>query len=167
MLPDTFNGLPLHSLTVHATVVLVPLAGLLGVLFAIPRSRGWATIPLPLVAAGAALSTWVSIQTGEALQDAGGRNAAGLDGPLADLIDQHAELADQLQVMVIVYAGVAILAAVVALAKRGSGAVLTALGVLLVLGAVVISIQTYRVGDLGAQAVWNPTGDVDYGAADD
>ena len=61
MLPDTVNGLPLHPLTVHATVVLVPLLALLGVLFVIPRIREWARWPLGLVAVAAAASTYVSI----------------------------------------------------------------------------------------------------------
>ena len=36
---DEFNGLPLHPLAVHAVVALIPLSALLGVLFAVPRTR--------------------------------------------------------------------------------------------------------------------------------
>ena len=47
-MPNDFNGLPLHPLIVHATVVIIPLAALTVILFAVwPRFRSWAG-PLPL-----------------------------------------------------------------------------------------------------------------------
>ena len=48
------GGLPLHPLAVHAAVVSVPLAALLGILFAVPRTRAWSRIPFALVSIGAA-----------------------------------------------------------------------------------------------------------------
>ncbi len=180
MLPDTVNDLPVHALAVHATVVLVPLAALLGVLFAVPRLRGWARLPLPLVAVAAAASTFVSVQSGETLMEAGGQGAAGLGGPVAEIVARHQDLAGQLHVMVWVYAGLAVVAAVLAgrsesaatasgrdagtdhrPAGRG-GVVGSVLSVLLVLAAIAVGVQTYRVGDAGSTAVWNPTGTVDY-----
>jgi hypothetical protein len=35
---------------------------------------------------------------------------------------------------------------------------------LLVVGALLSSYWIYRVGDLGAQAVWDPAGTIDYGS---
>jgi hypothetical protein len=35
--------------------------------------------------------------------------------------------------------------------------------VVVVVGSALIAFQTYRVGDLGARATWNPTGDIDFG----
>jgi hypothetical protein len=154
------NDLPLHPLATHAAVVLIPLAGLLGVLFAVPRTRAWASVPLPVVSVLAAVATFVSVQSGEALQRVGGVGAAGLGGPVAELVDQHARLAYQLHVLVWVYAGVALAAAV--LRRRGEGRPVTALAAVLVLGAVLLGLQTYRVGEAGARAVWNPAGGVDY-----
>lgn len=163
MLPDTVNGLPLHPLSVHATVVLVPLAALLAVLFAVPRLRRWALVPLPLVALGAAASTFVSTQTGEALEE-----ALGLEGQVQELIERHEELGKQLLVMVLVFAAVAVVTAAVygrslrSDPTRRTNTVVTVLSVLLVLGGVALSVQAYRVSEAGSEAVWNPTGEQDY-----
>ena len=175
MPPDTVNDLPLHALVVHGTVVLVPLAALLGLLFAVPRLRRWSHLPLALVALASSASVWASVQSGEALADAGGIGAAGLGGPVAELVERHEELAKQLQWMVWGYALVAVVAVVLyrrsaagarsetdadradrgtgeGVARRG-GLVVTGLSVLLVLGAVAVGVQTYRVGDVGSTAV--------------
>jgi FtsH-binding integral membrane protein len=162
---DSLNGLPLHPLATHAAVVLVPLAGLLGVLFAVPRTRGWATVPLPVLALAAAIATWVSVRSGEALQRVGGLGATGLGGDVGRLVDEHAERADLLLVLVWAYAAVAGLA----LASQRTSVrlhpwVAAALSAVLVVGAVALSVQTVRVGELGARAVWNPAGGIDYSA---
>lgn len=169
MVPDTVGGLPLHALAVHATVVVVPLAALLGVLFAVPRLRRWAALPLALVAVAAAASTYVSVESGATLKEAGGLGAAGLGGPAADLVERHEDLAGQLLWLVVGYAAVAVAAVLLATrsdraasATRRAGVVVTALSVVLVLGAGVVGFQTYRVGDAGAEAVWNPSGTFDY-----
>ena len=48
-MPNDFYGLPLHPLVVHATVVVIPLAAVTVILFALwPRFRAWAG-PLPMV----------------------------------------------------------------------------------------------------------------------
>lgn len=176
MLPDTVNGLPLHALVLHATVVLIPLAGLLGVVFAVPRLRAWATVPLPLVAVAAAVSALVTAASGQNLKEAGGQGGAGLGGPVLDLVEEHQDLAQQLVVMTLIYAAVAVVAAVVGWRARrahngrsggrSGGALLTGLSVLLVLGAVAVTYQTFRVGDVGTEAVWNPTGTTDYSTDD-
>ena len=184
MLPDTVNGLPLHALSVHGTVVLVPLLALLGVLYAVPRLRRWARWPLGLVAVGAAGSTWVSMESGEALQTAGGQGAAGIGGPVADALDRHIELADQLEWMVYAYAIIALIAVLLVRpggrrdthaasdraateptgSSRGSGLVAVVASIALVLGAVAVGVQVARVGDAGAKTVWNPDDSVDYSA---
>ena len=187
MPPDTINDLPLHALAIHGTVVLVPLAALLGLLFAVPRLRQWSHLPLALVALAASGSVWASVQSGEALEEAGGVGAAGLGGPVAELVNRHEELAEQLQWMVWGYALVAVVTVVLyrrsahtttrtdsdradrgtdgGVAQRG-GLVVSGLSVLLVLGAIAVGVQTYRVGDVGSTAVWNPTGDVDYSSGE-
>lgn len=160
---DTINELPLHPLATHAAVVLVPLACLLGMLFALPRTRPWATVPLPISALLAAIATLVSVRSGEALQRVGGLGATGLDGDVGRLVLEHAERADLLHVLVWVYAAAALLAAVSQHPSlRQRHLVGTALGALLVAGAVVLVVQTIRVGETGARAVWNPAGGVDY-----
>jgi len=93
----------------------------------------------------------------------GGLGATGLDGDVGRLVLEHAERADLLHVLVWVYAAAAVLAAVSQHASiRQRQKVGTALGALLVIGAVVIVVQTVRVGETGARAVWNPAGGVDY-----
>lgn len=158
---DTFNGLPLHPLAVHAAIALVPLAALLSILFAVPRTRAWARWPLAVVAVAAAGATFVARQSGEALEEAGGVGAAGLGGPVADLIEEHERAGTQLLLIVIGFAVLALVA--VALTRhRQTGTTPTTLGVVLVVAAVAMTYWGYRVGDLGAQAVWDPAGVTDY-----
>jgi hypothetical protein len=121
------------------------------------------------------VSTWVSIQSGERLERALTQN--GLGEETLALIERHEELAEQLEWMVIVYAVVAVAAALLvdrggarrtagsespAGTAAGSSALALVFSVLLVVGAVAVGVQTYRVGDAGAKAVWNPTGESDY-----
>lgn len=158
---DEFNGLPLHPLAVHAVIALVPLAGLLGVLFAIPRTRVWARWPLALVACAAVLATFVARASGEALQQAGGLGGSGLGGPVADLVEEHEEASTVLFVLVIGYA-VAAVAALLLTRTSVKGTSAHAVSALLVVGALLMGFWSYRVGDLGAQAVWDPADSVDY-----
>jgi hypothetical protein len=183
VLPDTVNGLPLHALSVHATVVLVPLLALLGVLYAVPLTRAWARWPLALLAIGASAATFVSMQSGEVLEESGGQGAVGLGGALAEAVERHEELADQLQWIVYAYAVIALVAVLVVRAGDGAGtgegdrsrrnraesslgrgAVAVVTSVVLIVGAAAVAVQTYRVGDAGAKAVWNPDGKTDYSA---
>ncbi len=173
MLPDTVNDLPLHALSVHATVVLVPLLALLGVIFAVPRLRRWARWPLGLLAVAGAASTWVSIQSGGNLED-NLESRDALSGPLAEAVQRHEELAGQLAWMVYAYAVIALVAVFLVRARTegarvdrgddgtsdrsggGGGAVAIVMSLLLVLGAVAVGVQVARVGDAGSKAVWNP-----------
>jgi len=187
VLPETVNGLPLHVLSVHATVVMVPLLALVGLLFAVPRFRAWARWPLGLLAVAAAGSTFVSMNSGGAMEEYLERINA-LSGPFAAAVERHEELAEQLQWMVYGYAVICVVAAVVVGSRAvsasradrgtradqdsessgsGGGAVAIAMSVLLVLGAVAIGVQVARVGDAGAKAVWNPDGSLDYSSGED
>lgn len=167
MVFDEINGLPVHALAVHAAVVMVPLAGLLGVLFAIPRTRQWAMVPLAVVAVGAVPAVFVAKESGTKLSTALGINRAGNETSAALLVQEHAERADLLFALTIGFAVLAVVAvAVYARPNTLHAAVPAALSVLLVVGAVGVVFQTYRVGDIGAQAVWNPSGDQDYNVGD-
>lgn len=162
---DEFGGLPLHPLVIHVVVLSIPLTLVLAVAFVLPRFRNWARWPLPVVAVGALGATLVARESGEALQAALGITPDEL--PIGPLIAQHEALADQLVWLV---AGVAVLAVLTALlvgrgpAERTGGrrGLDLALPVLLVALAAVASFWAYRVGDLGAQAVWNPAGNLNY-----
>ncbi len=151
---DEIDGLPLHPLVVHAAVVLIPLAALLGVLFAVPRTRAWARLPLVLVALAAAGSTYLAKLSGESLED-----VLELGGETAALIEEHESRANVLLILVLVFAVVAGAAFVVTRTSTANSPVVLTVAAALVIGAVAVGVQVYRVGDIGSRAVWNPTGD--------
>lgn len=151
------NGLPLHPLAIHAAVVFVPLAAFLAALFAWPRTRAWSRLPLLLVTLGALGSVFVSVQSGKALQ-----RKLNLQGPVGALISTHRHRANQLLLLMIVFTVLVVVAYALTRSSQASSTITNVLSVLLVLGAVAIGVQTYRVGDVGARALWNPTGQIDY-----
>jgi len=154
-----FNNLPLHALAVHAAVVSVPLAALLAVLFAIPRTRGWARLPLALVSVGAVGAVYVAKESGEKLEPF----VTGPGIAATPVVHRHAEAADRLWWGVVAFAVVAVTAYLVSgSAERFRGALALAVCVVVVVGGALVAFQTYRVGDLGARATWNPTGGTDY-----
>lgn len=154
---DEFNGLPTHALALHAAVVLVPLAATLGVLFAVPRTRAWSRVPLLLLSLGAVAAVYVAKESGERFE-----KVLNLEGPTHDLVEEHAEHADLLFLLVIGYAVVAVAAFLVTRRSIGTNLPTAVVSAVLVVGALIIAFQTYRVGDVGARAVWNPTGDADF-----
>ncbi len=62
------NGMPLHPLIIHAPVIGIPLAFLLTLLFAFPRTRAWARWPLALTVLGSTAAVWASRESGEVLR---------------------------------------------------------------------------------------------------
>lgn len=156
---NQIDGLPLHPLALHAAVVFVPLAALLGLLFAIPRARAWSRVPLVIVSLGAVGAVFVAKQSGQALE-----KVLQLPHQTEQLVHQHAHQANILFIGTIAYAVLAILAFLIS--RRGTTSTITTVAaVLLVLGAIGVAFQTYRVGELGARAVWNPTGQMNYGSS--
>jgi Predicted membrane protein (DUF2231) len=159
---DTFFGLPLHPLVVHATEVIVPLAALLVVLTAAwPRFRRWAGYLTLAVTLIALVLVPISKESGEKLEARVGEDA---------LIDTHAELADGLLPWVI---GLAVVAAALlwwnireGRAENSAAASSTAARrslrwipiTLLVLALVVAggtTVQAILIGHSGAAAVWS------------
>jgi hypothetical protein len=162
---DQLNGMPLHPLIIHAPVFGIPLAFLLAVLFAFPRTRAWARWPLGITVLGATAATFAARESGQAFSV---RVNLPPDSPVFGLIVQHEALADQLFYIMLGYAVIAV-AAVFLVPPRveatGEGASsrkpsrgplgLVLLGLLLAIGAVAL-VWVVRVGDIGARAVWNP-----------
>ena len=156
---DSIGGLPLHPLVIHVVVAGAPLAALLGILFAIPRFRNWSRWALALVAIGTFAASLVAKESGEALQRSLGITPA--DGEAGQLIAKHSMLADQLVWVLLGYAVVAVLSALVVTRAGRAGAVRAVdriLPILLVVGAVLVLVWCYRTGDAGARAVWSGTG---------
>ncbi|GAB2578445.1 DUF2231 domain-containing protein [Microlunatus antarcticus] len=158
---DSIGGMPLHPLVVHAVVVGAPLAALLGFLFAVPRLRAWARWPLAVVSVGAFAAAVVAKESGEGLQRTLGLE--GGDNPVAALIARHSQLATQLLVVLAAY-GVLALACAFLVGRRAGvvRAVDRVLPLALVVVGVLVLVWCYRVGDIGARAVWNPTGTQTY-----
>ena len=160
---DKIGDLPLHPLVVHAAVIGVPLAALLALLFAFPKTREWARWPLAITVIGATAVTFVARESGLALEAALGIKPGN---PVGDLILQHSQLANQLFYIMIGLAVVSLLNVFLVSRRTSDGAegaakqpaiVRVVLPVLLVAAAVVALVWVIRVGDLGARAVWNPT----------
>ena len=84
--------------------------------------------------------------------------------PYKNLIEQHQSRAKVLFIIVSIYAVVAIAAYVLTRSADANKAMVTTLAVVLVVGAVAIAFQTYRVGELGSKIVYNPDGNVDFGS---
>ena len=162
---DSIGNMPLHPLVIHAAVIGIPLAVLLAVLFALPRTRNWARWPLAVVSVGALGATFVSKESGEQLQQA---LPFPSGSPVAILIERHSELAEQLLIMMVAFTVIAVATSV--LVSGGGPPNVTAarralnlgLPVLLVVGGLLVSFWVYRVGDLGSRAVWNPAGTQNY-----
>jgi uncharacterized membrane protein YuzA (DUF378 family) len=162
---DQIGDMPLHPLVTHVPVIGIPLALLLTLLFAFPRTRAWARWPLALTVLGSAAATWVSQQSGEALEA-----SLGITGgnPVGDLIGRHSQLAEQLVYIMVGFSVIALANVFLVRAVRAADGTVTetkpaapvriALLALLVAAGLVAMIWVARVGDLGARAVWNPTG---------
>lgn len=164
---SSIGDLPLHPLVLHAAVLGLPVTLLLALLFAFPRTRNWARWPLAIAAVGSLGAVFVARESGEALAEVLLENQA-LGGEAATLVARHSELAGQLFLITIGLAVVAVASAVLvgrvggtADAPGNRGRDIALLAVLLVLAAVA-AFWVYRVGDLGATAVWNPSGTQNY-----
>jgi uncharacterized membrane protein len=145
------NGLPAHALLVHFIVVLAPLTAILEIVCAVwPRAREGLLVWLTLVLAFATtVLTPLTTSAGEWLYNLRRNPGPGLR--------EHAERGDTM-----IYFAVALLIAAVALVvvQRMEGrstsrpVINVAVAVVVVLVAVATMIQTYRIGDSGAQSVW-------------
>jgi uncharacterized membrane protein len=148
---ETFNGLPLHPLVVHAAVVFIPLliAAVLAYAF-VPRVRSrvdWLVVGLAVVAPLTALTAKI---TGDAFRAREVRRHTASPSVLAK-IDHH-RLLGTWTLYVTIALGLVALALV--LVRRRPVAV-SALLVVAALGLCVASgILVYLTGDSAAKIVW-------------
>ncbi len=160
----TIHGTPLHPLVVHGAVVLIPLAALGGILFALRSAwRWWLRWPMVVTAVLAGGATGLAYLTGHSLNN---QRFAQAQGVLRTAINNHRHWAHLLILatgiyVVIVLVGAWALGGPSALVS-GRGARETVAGwavpmeVLLVVGALVVLVLVVLTGDAGAKAVWNP-----------
>lgn len=143
---DTFQGLPLHALVVHATVVLVPLMCLLTVLVAVrPVLRvkyAWWTFAADALIVGLVYVTMESGEDFKTLLGAGNN----------PLVNRHEHLGKQLIWFVLAMAATALL---VALFKDRGGSRSGGATVLTAVAAVLVLIWVVRIGHTGAEAAWS------------
>jgi hypothetical protein len=151
-------GLPLHPLVVHAAVVLIPLAVLSVIAFALWPQHRWATRwPTAALTVAAFGSAWVARLSGDALLES--------RPELARLVEDHAERGELLSVLVTAFAvvvavGIWSLGGPTALASgRGAResrvvALDRVLPAVLVLLGVAVLVLAVLAGDSGARAVW-------------
>jgi hypothetical protein len=140
---DTFRGLPVHVLALHLTVVAVPLMAV--VTAAVPWRSNWrrrAAWPVVVLDALVLGLVWFTRQSGEQLQ----RRL-----PPSPQINHHVDLG---LTMVWFSLAVLVVALLVALTRKASGAVSAVVGVLSVAAAVASVVWVVRVGESGSTAVW-------------
>ncbi len=158
-----YSGLPAHPLFIHVPVILIPTTIVAAIVFVIkPDWLARYGIALALVSIVAMSSIFLALQSGAAL-----RGALGLQGQAAKLISEHSQAAHILAIVYVLFTATLILTFA---AKRISGgmptgqslvdgilsspAIFGALRVALVLLAIGGGYMVFRVGDLGAKAVW-------------
>lgn len=169
-LTTIYGGLPAHPLFLHVPVVFIPLAAI-GALVLVARPRwlaGTAGAWVGLAAVIALGSLNLTMSAGDKL-----RAALGLQGDAgaAHLVSEHAAAAGVLRVLTIAFVAIYLIAFAVAAtgagersgvelgdrifasirSVRGAEMALRVLVALLALGSL---FYVYRVGDLGAKAVW-------------
>lgn len=151
------NGLPLHFLVVHVVVVLGPLAGLTGLVYAlVPRWRWLLRWPLVVLGVVVAIAAVVAVQAGEAFLD--------VRPELAPLVVEHQEWGELLRGVALVFVAVALLAA---WALGGPSALVSGRGAresrgvlgwialaLLVTASAAVLVLVFLAGDSGSRAVW-------------
>jgi Predicted membrane protein (DUF2231) len=158
-----YGGLPAHPLLIHVPVVLIPTA-VLGALACVARPA-WLErvgIGLCLVAIVAMASIFPAMQAGSALE-----HRLHLFGSQLSLIQRHSHAAHILAVVFVVFTAVLILTFAaqrisggrptgLALADRllSPTAAYLALRILLAALALASAYMVFKVGDLGAKAVW-------------
>ena len=158
-----YDGLPAHPLIIHVPVVLIPLS-VLGALACIARPKWFDRygILLCLCAIVAMSSIFLAMQAGAALS-----SALHLQGQASRLISDHSRFAHYLAFAFVAFTAVLILSFA---AHRISGGMTTGLGVAdrilglranylvlkIALGALALlcAFLVFKVGDLGAKAVW-------------
>lgn len=139
---DTIGGLPVHPLVLHFVVVLVPLAAV-GLIVAVANAafrRRFAVALVALLAVSLPLA-FVAKESGEALSERIG------------ITEQHEELGDSFPAWVAALLVVAVVWLFVA-RRGGMDLVRKALGFILVIASVAVTVMTFLVGHSGAEATW-------------
>jgi hypothetical protein len=143
---DLIDGLPVHVLVLHATLVLLPLMSLVTVLVAVvPRWRGTPVAAVAVINAALVGLTWVTAESGNELQVRLSRQANQV------IAQEHGERGGLL-----IWFAVALFAAsllTVLIARRGGFLAGVAIIVAIAVGAGTTGWTIYT-GDAGARSRW-------------
>ena len=151
---DTFQDLPVHTLIVHATVVVVPTAAIMVGLAAVyPRFRTWIGPGAAIAAVLGVILTPLSTASGDKLNHR--IKDLGMSEELHEAIEKHEHLAENLIWYVLALAVLAIVGYVLHRKGNAARAVVTVVAVLSVLAAVGTAVQVARIGHAGAKATWS------------
>jgi predicted membrane protein DUF2231 len=156
---ERFGDLPLHVLVIHLTVLLLPVAALTAIVYAVvPKWRWLLRWPTLVLGVASLVCAFVAKESGEAF-------VAAIP-QLQPLVKIHQERGDLLFWFVLVFALVAVAAFLLltgpsalasgkgAKATRSRPLELITSAAIVVIGVLVI-VQTIRTGDAGAKAVWD------------
>jgi hypothetical protein len=149
---NVVNGLPAHTLLLHAVVVLVPLTALLEIVCGLwPAARRGQLMWLTLVLAAATMViTPITINAGEWLYD--------LRKDPAPILQEHAERGSTMvyfaAALLVVAIGLVALRLIERRSERRRMVTHVVVGIIVVAVAISSMVQVYRTGDAGAQSVW-------------
>jgi hypothetical protein len=159
-----YDGLPAHPLIIHVPVVLIPLS-IFGALACVTRPQwfGRYGILLCLISIVGMSSIFLAMRAGSALE-----GLLHLTGQPAHLLSEHSHAAGILAIVFVAFTAVLILTfsaeringplgpTGLAIADRllGARSAQLTLRIALVVLALASAYMVFRVGDLGAKAVW-------------
>jgi uncharacterized membrane protein len=152
---DQINGLPVHALVIHLTVVFVPLLVLGAIVYAVvPRWRsriGWAVIGAAVISP---IVTFVSKESGEKLYDR--KVQEGLKGKFLEPLNVHMNYGSDLLWWVLALSVVTLVLTILTLRRPGSlpKPVEIGLAVVAIVLALITAYYVFKTGDSGAKAVW-------------
>jgi len=156
---DTFNGLPLHPLVVHAAVIVTPVAALLALALVRPSWRMRLRWPAAGAVGLAWVLVWVARASGQALESVN-RGFFEKNKAAGASLQLHIGFADKLNYVLFTLLVVVVLFAwLTPKLPRPAGTVGAAVIAVLALMVVGLVAQT---GEQGARTLWNPDGKTDY-----
>lgn len=146
---ETFQGLPLHPLVVHAAVVFVPLLILVGIGYAlVPQLRSKLDLVAGALAILAPLTTLVAKLSGDAFRH---RMTIKFPGSSFDKIDEHSHFGTFTFYLTTL---LGILVLVMVVNRRKSRWLHWLLSVLVIAAGVAAGYYVFRAGDTAAHIVW-------------
>ena len=149
---DTFAGLPVHALIVHATVIVVPLAALAVALAAVHRGfRSWIGWLAPAAAVASVVLVQLTVMSGQKLYTRFER----VHGVSKDL-EHHKQLAGLLIWLTIPMAILAVFAYLLQRKDDVGRAVLGVVAALAVASAAAVMVDVALIGHAGATSAWKP-----------